>query len=196
MRIIKYKPADSFEFKNYIDIGSCDRDYYCINFFLPGDQENKSGKRYFDSYEAWFKNFKLESIGSKIIIIQYYLREYMGWNKGLNAPQLDYFIDVYGEKTTNVISSNLDYFINFNNQWFEDGYILFKGLDLNWDDIEESIVSTKENEDGIITDIVFDNNSTIQFLDEDDIIRSFYVAEEDYQNLKNEMDFIVSKFQP
>ena len=47
-----------------------------------------------------------------------------------------------------------------------------------------------------MTDIEFDNNSTIQFLDEDDSIRSFYVAEEDYQNLKNEMDFIVSKFQP
>jgi hypothetical protein len=175
MRIIKYKPADSLEFKNYIDIGSCERDYYCINFYLPGDCENSSGKRYFDSYNSWFENFKLESIGSKMIILQYYLSEYMGWSNDENSPQLDYFADVYGEETTSVMSNNLDYFLQFNNQWFEDEYILFNGLDLTWDDIEETFVSTKEDEEGILTKIEFDDGSVLKFLDRDDSIHSFYV---------------------
>ena len=196
MRIIKFKPADSFEFRNYIDIGSCERDYYYINFYLPGEQENRSGKKYFDSYNSWFENFKNESIGSKMIIIHYYLSEYMGWSKSENTPQLDYFADLYGEKTTSVISSSLDFFLEFNNQWFENEFALFKGLDLNWDDIDERFVSIKENEDGNITEIEFDDNSTISFSDEDDTIRSFYVTDEDFPDLKNDIDRIVSKFQP
>jgi hypothetical protein len=196
MRTIQYKPADSLEFKNYIDIGSCERDYYCINFYLPGDNESSSGKRYFDSYNSWFENFKLESIGSKMIIVQYYLREYMGWNTSEDTPQPDYFADVYGEKTARVMSSNLDYFLQFNNKWFEDEYVLFNGLDLSWDGIEETFVSTEEDEDGILTEIEFDDGSVLKFLDRDDSIHSFYVPEEDFPGLKNEIDLIVSKFQP
>ena len=199
MRIIKFKPADSFEFINYIDIGSCDRDYYYINFYLPGEHENRSGKKYFESYNSWFENFKLESIGSKMIIIQFYLREYMGWNTGENTPQLDYFANVYGEKTASVISSNLDFFLKFNSQWFEDEYILFNGLDLNWDDIQERFVNTKEDDDGVITEIEFDDGSVLRFLNRDDSIHSFhsfYVPEEDFPDLKNEIDRIVIKFQP
>lgn len=196
MRIIKFKPADSFEFRNYIDIGSCERDYHFINFYLPGEHENTTGKIYFDSYNSWFENFKVESIGSKMIIIHYYLSEYMGWNLSENTPQLDYFADVYGERTASIMNSNLNYFLQFNNKWFEDEFPFFKGLDLNWDDIEERFVSTKENKDGIITEIEFDDESTISFLDEDDTVRSFYVAEEDFLDLKKEIDRIVSKFQP
>ena len=196
MRIIKFKPADSFEFINYIDIGSCERDYYYINFYLPSEHENRSGKRNFDNYNSWFENFKNESIGSKMIIIHYYISEYMGWSKCENTAQLDYFADLYGEKTTSVISSNLDFFLKFNNQWFDNEFALFKGLDLNWDDIDERFVSTKENEDGNITEIKFDDNSTISFFDEDDTIRSFYVAEVDFPDLKNDIDKIVSMFQP
>jgi hypothetical protein len=195
MRIIKYKPADSLEFKNYIDIGSCERDYYCINFYLPGDNENSSGKRYFDSYNSWFENFKLESIGSKMIILQYYLSEYMGWSNDENSPQPDYFADVYGEETTSVMSNNLDYFLHFNNKWFKDEYVLFNGLDLTWDDIEETFVSSKADDDGITTEIEFDDGSVLRFLDRDDSIHSFYVPEEDFPGLKNEIYLIESKFQ-
>jgi hypothetical protein len=46
MRKIKYKAKDSVEFLNFIDIGTCERDYYHINLFLQGKQENKSGKQY------------------------------------------------------------------------------------------------------------------------------------------------------
>ena len=189
MRIIKFKPANSLEFKNYIDIGSCERDYYCINFYLTSDNESSSGKRYFDSYNSWFESFKLESIGSKMIIVQYYLREYIE-----NTPQL--FADVYGEKTATVMSSNLDYFLQFNKQWFEDEYILFNGLDLSWDDIEERFVNTKEDENGILTEIEFDDGSHISFIDKKGGIHSFYVAEEDFPELKNKIERIVSKFQP
>ena len=196
MRIIKFKPSGTSEFENYIDIGSCERDYYFINFYLPGEHENRSGKLYFDSYKSWFENFKAESIGSKMIIIHYYLSEYMGWSSSENTPQMDYFEDVYGEKTASIISSNLDYFLQFNNQWFEDEYSLFKGLDLDWDDIEDRFASTKENEEGVITEIEFDDESVISFLDEDTKIKSFFVPEDDYLILKNEIERIVFMFQP
>ena len=196
MRVIKFKEADSSEYKNYIDIGSCERDYYLINFYLPGEHENSSGKKYFDSYNSWFENFKLESIGSKMIIIHYYLSEYMGWSKSKNTPQLDYFADVYGEKTESVLSSNLDCLLQFNNQWFEGEYAFFKGLDLSWDGIEERFVNTIENEEGIIAEIEFDDKSMISFIDDDDTVRSFYVAEADYLNLKNNIDSIVTRFKP
>lgn len=196
MRIIKFKPSGTSEFENYIDIGSCDRDYYFINFYLPGEHENRSRKLYFDSYNSWFENFKVESIGSKMIIINYYLSEYMGWNSNENTPQIDYFADVYGDKTASIISSNLDYFLQFHDNWFFNQSSLFKGLDLNWDDIEERFVRTKETEDGIMTEIELDDGSIISFLDEDTKIRSFYVPEEDYLILKNELEKSVSKFQP
>jgi hypothetical protein len=196
MRIIKFKSSGTSEFENYIDIGSCERDYYFINFYLPGKHENRSGKLYFDSYKSWFENFKAESIGSKMIIIHYYLSEYMGRSSSENAPQIDYFEDVYGEKTASIISSNLDYFLKFNNQWFEDEYSLFKGLDLDWDDIEDRFAITKENEEGVITEIEFDDESVISFLDENTKIKSFFVPEDDYLILKNEIERIVYMFQP
>ena len=196
MRTIKYKAKDSLEFLNFIDIGSCERDYYYINFFSQCDQENRSGKQNFISYQSWFENLKNEPIGSKMIILNYYLIEYLGWNTRENSPQIDYFKEVYGDKITSVISTNLDLFLEFNNKWFVVESSIFKGLDLNWDGIEESIISTKENEDGIIEKIEFDDNSSILFLDEDDNIRSFFVAEEDYLDLKNEVDNIINMFQP
>ncbi len=110
MRMIKFKEADSTECKNYIDIGSRERDYYFINFYLLGEHENRSGKEYFDSYNSWFENFKLESIGSKMIIIHYYVKEYMGWCRSENTQQIDYFTDVYGEKTASVLSCILEFF--------------------------------------------------------------------------------------
>ena len=182
MRTIKYKAKDSLEFLNFI-------------LFLPGEQENKSGKQNFESYQSWFENFKSEPIGSKMIILNYYLIEYLGWNTREKSPQIDYFKEIYGDKITSLISNNLDLFLEFNNKWFVVETSIFKGLDLNWDDIDESIINTKESEDGIIKEIEFDDNSTILFLDEDDNIRSFFVAEEDYLDLKSEIDRITDKFQ-
>ena len=196
MRTIKYKAKDSLKFLNFIDIGSCERDYYYINFYSQCEQESMSGKQNFESYQSWFENFKNEPIGSKMIILNYYLIEYLGWNTSGNSPQIDYFKEVYGDKITSVISTNLNLFLEFNNKWFVVESSIFKGLDLNQDGIEESIISTKENEDGIVEEIEFDDNSSILFLDEDDNIRSFFVKEDDFLDLKNEVDIITNMFQP
>ena len=118
----------------------------------------------------------------------------MSWNKSENTPRIDYFKEIYGDKITSVISTNLDFFLEFNSKWFVVQSSIFKGLDLNWDDIEERIISTKESKDGIIEEIELDDNSSILFLDEDDNIRSFFVAEDAFLDLKNEIDRITSKF--
>jgi hypothetical protein len=184
MRIIKYKTSDSFEFENYVDIGCCDRDYYFLDFFKDGGSED------------WFENFKQEPMGTKMVIIHYFLSEYMGWNLSENTPQPAYFEDVYGAKTSGVVSSNLDYLLQFHDRWFYHESSLFNGLDLAFDDLEDSFASTVENEEGILSEIEFNDGSKIQFLDENDSYKSFFVPEEDYLDLKSEIERIVTMFQP
>jgi hypothetical protein len=196
MRIVKFKSTDSTEFKNFIDIGSCDRDYYFINFYIPDFNEKKSGKIYFDSYTSWFENFKTESIGSKMIILHYYLSEFMGWSISENSPQVEYFENLYGVKTFNVISDNLNFLLRFHEKWFWHQTSLFKGLDFDWDDIRDRFIRTMENENGIFTEIEFDDGSIISFIDNNDDVRSFFVAEEDFIDLKNSVDSIVNMFTP
>jgi hypothetical protein len=196
MRIIKYKSAESSDFRNYIDIGCCERDYYFINFFLEGEHETESGKLYYASYEDWFKNFERESIGSRMIIVNYFLSEYMGWSSNKNSPQLNYFKSLYGDKTSSVISNNLNHLLKFNGKWFYDQTSLFNGLDLNHDDIDERIEFTSENEEGVISEVEFDDGSKIIFNDSDDNLKSFFVDEDDYAELKSEMEIITSLFKP
>ena len=196
MRIVKYKSSESSDFKNYIDIGSCERDYYFINFFLEGEHEIKSGKVYFANYKDWFENFERESIGSRLIIINHYLSEYMGWSSDENSPQLNYFKSLYGEKTSSLISNNLNHLFKFNGKWFYDQTSLFKGLDLNHDYIDERIELTSEYEEGVISEAEFDDGSKIIFNDSDDNLKSFFVDEDDYAELKSEMEIITSLFKP
>ncbi len=196
MRIIRYKPSDSLEFENYVDIGVCDRDYYFINFFLEGEHETRSEKVYFLDYHSWFENFKKESMGSKMVILNYYLSEYLGWTLSQNTPQPTYFESVYGAKTLSVIRENLEYLLRINERWFYHESSLFNGLDLAFADIDDSIITTVENEDGIRTEIEFDDGSKIQFLDEDDSFKSFFVPEVDYLKLKTDLKKIVSLFKP
>jgi hypothetical protein len=184
MRIIKYKSSDSHEFENYVDIGVCDRDYYFLDFFKEGE------------YDAWFEKFKQELMGTKMVTIHYFLSQYMGWNLSENSPQSVYFEELYGTKTLSIVSSHLDYLLKFREKWFIHQSSLFEGLDLAFDDIDDSILTTTENEDGIRTEIEFDDGSKIQFLDEDDSFKSFFVPEEDYVELKSEIERIVTLFQP
>jgi hypothetical protein len=194
MRIVKYKSKDSTEFKNFIDIGSCDRDHYFMYMCFPDPDETKSGKTYLESYTSWFENFKNESIGSKMIIIHYYLSEYMGWSISENSPQLEYFENAYGIKTFNVIRDNLNSLLQFHEKWFWHESPLFKGLDLDWDNITDRFIRTVETENGNFTEIEFDDGSIISFLDDNDNVRSFFVAEEDFIDLKNQIDIIVNMF--
>jgi hypothetical protein len=182
MRIIKYKPSDSHEFENYIDIGVCDRDNYFLDFFKD------------KGYEVWFENFTQEPTGTKMVIIHHFLSQYMGWNLSENTPQPAYFEDVCGAKTSSIVSSNLEYLLQFHERWFHHESSLFKGLDLAFDDIEDSFTSTVENEEGIRSEIEFNDGSKIQFLDENDSFKSFFVPEVDYLELKTDLEQIVSLF--
>ena len=186
LRIIRFKPSDSVDFKNYIDIGSTEREYHLIDFFLT-----ESGQE----YNSWFQHFRQEPIGSKMIIINYYLTLFMGWNSGQNTQRLDHFRDVYGERFCNTINSNLPLLLEFNGRWFGDENWFFKGLDLTLDLNE--VESTTLNDEGYPTDIRFTDGSAISFLDDDDDqLCSFFVPQESYSELKKEMDDIVSLFNP
>ena len=196
MRKIKFKHNQNEEFADYIDIGSCERDYFYIHFFTIEENKSNSGKLYFKTYNEWFKKFKNESIGSKMLIINYYLSQYLGWHIGENSPQIEFSKDVFGEKITDIISTNLDYLLNFNNKYFHHESSLFKGLDFDFEDIEETFLSIEETEDGILTEIVFKDGSELQFTNENDNIRSFFIPENEYFNLKKEIKIILDIFSP
>ena len=185
MRIIKYKPTDSLEYKNYLDIGSFYREYYLVDFYINEAQ---------GLYDKWFEYFEQEPIGSKLGIINYHLIRFMGWDSANNSPQIDSFRDVYGDEFCLRINNNLPYLLELNNKWFEEEWWVFKGLDftLGWHDIE----STKENDEGYITEMKFTNGSAISFLDDNDDLDSFFILEELYPELKNDIDYVVTLFQP
>ena len=119
----------------------------------------------------------------------------MGWKLSEKTPRPAYFEEVYGSKTSSIVRSNLDYLMQFHERWFYHESSLFKGLDLAFDDIEDRFISTVENEDGIRTEIEFDDGSKIQFLDENDSYNSFFVSEAEYLELKTDLEKIVILFQ-
>jgi hypothetical protein len=196
MRFIKYKNSRSNDFVDYVDIGYCERDYYMINFYLPQHKEDKSGKRYFKSYSDWFKNFKIEPIGSQMLILFFYLDEFMGWswNSNRKEAQLDYFTEVYGAETASRISNNLDYLLGFINTWFDNQTSVFKGLDLNYDDLDYE--TKRLTEYGEIAEIELADGSFIILPDEDDQIRSFYVPHKEFGGLQKQINEIVKIFEP
>ena len=196
MRIILFKRDKESEWERYVDIGTCERDYFLINFYLPENNETKSGKLTFKSYEDWYHNFKTESIGSKMVILRFYLSEFMGWNQSENIPQLEYFKDCYGEEAFSVINNNLNFFLKFINAWFIDKSPLFSGLDLAYDDIEDQFVRTEMTEDGEISEIEFQDGSMISFIDKNYNYKSFFVSENEYERLKNNLEVITYKFAP
>jgi hypothetical protein len=106
------------------------------------------------------------------------------------------FGEIYGEKTATIILKNYKEFSEFNDQWFYEDSPLFTGLDLafEYDELDEMIESKIENDLGIISRIKLIDGSEIKFLDDDDTIQSFYVAESDLENLKNQINLLVEKF--
>lgn len=192
MRIIKYKSSDSHEFKNYVDIGPFVSDYYFCH--IRGESD----------YNSWFKMFKEESMGAKMSIIHEYLMEAKQWSTDKFKPWEDTFAKVHGGKKLSVLSSNLKYLKQFCERWFQDDdgdeSYLFNGLDLNFPDIEDYIITTKENEEGIRTEIELVNGpiigSKIQFLNDDVSINSLFVPEAEYAVLKTDVKKIVNLFSP
>jgi hypothetical protein len=193
MRLIKYKDKNSSEFKIYVDIESCFEYYDSFQVdHLPVNHEEELVNRRFDSYSSWFNFFKAESIGQKMYIIDYLLGEFMGWDE--KVPRKDYFGNIFGLKTADVISSNLDLLLKFNNKWFTD-FLFFNGLNLSWIE-SENFFRTEYSEEGFFTEIEFEDHSVIKFLDDNDTVNSCYVLEEDFHNLKNDIDNILIMFKP
>ena len=169
MRKIEFKVSDIFE--TFIDIGSCEKhhDFICLWNIGSGEE-----------YSDWLIRFKQEPYGSKLIWLNYILLEFNTFDKR-------YFTEIYGDKISEIINNNLSVLNEFNKKWMWEDMPQFKGLDLNWEDIEDRILSEKTDSEGNRTEVELDEG-TIRFLDEDDTIRSFYVKETEYLNFKEEVD--------
>jgi hypothetical protein len=89
------------------------------------------------------------------------------------------------------IIENIDILNRFNKTWFEEDAPFFKGLDLNWEGINNDIAEKIENKEGVISEVYFKDGSSLCFLNEDDTIQSFYVKEIEYEKLKPEFDTIL-----
>jgi hypothetical protein len=172
MRIIEYKEPSSNQFNRYIDIGSCKKHYD----YLPLFDEAKI------DYKQWYLKYLKLPIGVQILTLHYYLLEYNSGNYLPNA-------------INNIISRNIIYLNDFNQKWFEPDVPFFRELDLNWEDIEDQITAFKEKNNGIRTEVQFDNGAVIKFLDDNDAIKSFYVLEIHFPELQVELLNILEKFQ-
>ena len=170
MRKIKYKKTISDNYQIYVDIGACEKHYD----FLPLYKEELI------SYNDWYFDFLKYPLGVQMLSIHYYLLQF-------NSES--YVPEIINKK----ILENKDFLNEFNRTWFEEDVPFFKGLDLNWEDIDDEIAETVENENGIISEINFKNGSSLYFLDEDDTIQSFYVKEKEHENLKKEFVKILVK---
>lgn len=141
-----------------------------------------------ETYEEWFEKFLKEDLGSQMISINFYLLEY----KNLK----DDFIEIYGNKLNKIISENFEFFSDFDSTWFDDDVPFFKGLHLSWDGLEDEIKQTEKNDDGTLKTVEFNDGSIIKFLDEDDSIKSFYVAEEEYEDLVDGIENLIKTLSP
>jgi hypothetical protein len=168
MRKIKYKEKTSYNYQTYIDIGACEKHYD----FLPLFEEDKI------SYNEWYFDFVNLSLGEQMLTVHYYLLQFNSDN---------YIPETLHKK----ILENKDILNRFNRTWFEEDAPFFKGLDLNWEDINDEVIDKIENEEGEIIEVNFNDGSSLCFFDEDDTIQSFYVKEKDFEMLKNEFDTIL-----
>lgn len=167
-RKILYKINILSEYITYIDIGSCEKQYD----FLPLFEESKT------SYNNWYQDFQLLSIGTQILTLHYYLLQH---NSEGYLP----------EELNERISKNIELLNEFNMRWFDPAAPFFNSLDLNWDNIEDEVIKAQENEHGTRTEVEFNDGSIIKFLDEGDTIQSFYVTEKEYEELKNSIKTII-----
>lgn len=191
---IEFKENKKDLFKKYVGIGHCESDYYFLNFYLPNPTENKSGKKYFKNYSSWFQNYKTESIGSKMLILRYYMSEFMGWSKSEDKIQYDYFLEVYGSETTNVIKDNIDFFRKFIDNWFYPQVPIFRGLDFSDFEYDDSIDVVSIDKKSNKNEIEFEDGSIIRFFGEMDNLKSFFVLDSDYVSLKYDINSIQEKF--
>lgn len=169
-REILFKRKESTDFLRYVDIGACDKNYDSMPLF--DDERN--------SYIDWYLAFKSFVLGKQILILHYYLLQY---NSGELIPS----------ELRKRISNELDYFNDFNKKWFDPNIPLFNSLDLNWEDIDNEILTSKENKSGTRTEIEFKDGSIIRFLDSDDTVKSFYVTPKEYSELESEMNLIIER---
>ncbi len=191
---IEVKENKSDLYKTYIDIGYCESDYYFLNFYLPNPTENKSGKEYFKNYSSWFQNYKKETMGSQMLILQFYMSEFMGWSRGEDKIQYDYFLEVYGIETTNVIKDNLGFFGKFIDKWFYPQAPIFRGLDFTDFEYDDSIDVVTFDENSNKNEIEFEDGSIIRFFGEMDNLKSFFVLDSEFESLKYDIDLILEKF--
>ncbi len=168
MRKIKYKEKITDQYHTYIDIGACEK-YYD---FLPLYDDEVI------TYNNWYLDFIKYPLGVQMLTLHYYL--------------LKFNSDGFMPETLNKkIIENIDILNRFNKTWFEEDAPFFKGLDLNWEGINNDIAEKIENKEGVISEVYFKDGSSICFLNEDDTIQSFYVKEIEYEKLKTEFDTIL-----
>jgi hypothetical protein len=163
MKIIEYKRKNSEKFEKYVDIGAIERNQYVLPLFddtaIP--------------YLVWYNEFIKKTLGERIIIINYYI------------------VEIENEENTIIekIKLNIDAFINFNDKWFEKETSLFKGLDLNWEDIDDEIDSEIElNENKL--EILLHSGDIIRIDKKEEEIKSLYILETEYENFKIEVSDI------
>jgi hypothetical protein len=170
MRKIKFKIAGESDFSTFIDIGSCEKHYDFLPLFNSKEE----------LFTQWQESFAGLEMGVQMLTLHYYLQELTENN--------------YVPKEIHAILSNdLSVLNEFNAKWFEPEAPFFKGLDLNWEDVNDEVEEADYDENDVMTFARFKNGDEMRFLEEDDdTIASFYVTEEQFPALQLELNKVCS----
>lgn len=160
MHSIEYKSPGSPTFHRYINIGSCEKH----PDFLPLFESQTA------PYDKWLESLHSETLGVQLLVLHYYLLQY---NQQDPLPK----------ELESRFSLHLDPLNRFNQKWFDPDYPHFKGLDLNWEHGEASILSTKEVADSSMEEVELQDGTRIRYNPEEGDIESFFVREEEFEGL-------------
>lgn len=174
-RIIEYAESINEPFQQYVDIGWSELtdDFDLLNIYHREQ-----------SYDEWYNGFKNDSLGYQISAVNFLLSEFDG-----SKSEYDFVT-----KLNSKIADNFELLKSFDNKWFEEDAPLFKGLNFGYYDKEDEITESIENEDGIRSLVKFEDGSLMRFLDDDDLICSYYVLESEYENFEREVENIIRLF--
>ncbi len=158
------------DFSIFIDIGSCEKHCDFLPLFDPEEE----------SFSQWQESFTGLEMGVQMLTLHYYLLEFTENN---DVPK-----EIHA-----ILSNNLSVLNEFNIKWFDSTAPFFKGLDLNWEDVNDDVEEAEYDENDVMTFARFKNGDEMRFLEEDDdTIASFYVTEDQFPSLQVELNKVCS----
>lgn len=173
MHEIEYKDIGCDKFEKYVFIGSFDVD--------PNDNiDNYFGFPTIRNIENWKKYFsKSDDVTALNAWNYFYIRA---------TDYGSFFEDMYGKDMSELIRKNIHVLEEVLDKWFYLGSTAFhNGLDFKFIDEEKKIIDETYSVVGNLQEIIFEDESIIRFLSEDDDYKGCFILKSDVEVLEKDL---------